>query len=732
MVSPILVFVVSGYIFYGYVIQQKNKNMVCFGWLLTLSIFSWFVSDLWWGIQTLILHSNPRDDLITAYGYFVTNLLLFLAVFFTGYQDLKKMNKIQAMLDTLIVSICMAVLLWLFVFEQSNTKVLLLLSDPISMASLVIDVIIYAWINVWIFSTRLKRPPLHHLLLVAGGLMYVITDFIYFYIYFYSNYEPNSWIDGAYMISFAVMAISAYVKGKLNIDSIPKEAVKNIFYKFEVEIFILFIPIVVLIFKRSQLQYFILLVVALLIYYVLINFTQKSIFQEKLLELEKENVLGLERKVEERTEEIIKILNTDFVSGLYSRRFFETLLSETLNKIEIDQKIALLYIDLNKSKAIKYIYGKETSDNLVKKVAEAISFIATENFGIIASYGDDAFVIMLIDQDADLVARKTAEQIIEQCSESFYINNYPIRVSLNIGISCFPTDTTNANDLIKNADIAMMQAKAKGYNRIQLYNDKIGKFTYNRHRIELKLKKVIFDNEFLLYYQPQVYCMNGTVCGFETLIRWFDEEKKFISPSDFIPVAEEIGLIIPLGYWIIENAAKQLATWKKETGNDYRIAVNVSSKQLMETDFVQRLHNTLKRYDILPETFEIEITESQEIEHSIEILETLKEINKLGVLIAIDDFGTGYSSLNYLKNIPVDRIKIAKELIDKIEDDVYSSSIIQMAINIAKVKGIKVIAEGVETKEQWECLKSLGCDEIQGYYFAKPMPAKEIVNHWIG
>lgn len=730
--SPILTLIISGYIFYGFVIKQKVKVSKWFGWMLFLSVFCWCMCDFWWGIQTLVLRSNPEENLITVYGYSLANLFLFLSIIFSGYQDLKKMNKIQVMLDTLVVAICLAVLLWLFIFEQKSEKMMLLLSDPISMISILLDIIIYAWINVWVFSTRILRPLFFYRILVTGELIFVISDLIYYYIYFYSNYEPNSWIDGAYVVAFIFMAVAAYAMGKEKIDLPPKQYENESCCRLGVDIFVLLAPLVIFIFKRNQIHYFILLVVSLLFYYVLINFTQKSIFQEKLLELEKKNVSELERKVEERTEEIIKILNTDFVSGLYSRRYFESKLSEAVINIEKDEKIALLYIDQNKSRAIKYLYGKSTAENLLKKVAVMLSQIVSVNHGIIAAYGDDVFVIMIKGHDADAVAEKITELIIKQCNELFFVDNHAIRVTLNIGISCYPLDTSNVDDLVKNADIAMMQARVKGFNRVQLYNEKIGNLTYNRHRIELKLKKVVFDEEFLLYYQPQVFCENGKLCGFETLIRWFEGGKNFIPPLDFIPVAEEIGMIVPLGYWIIENAAKQHAAWKIETGNDFRIAVNVSSKQLVEVDFVQRLFDTLKQYNISPETFEIEITESQEIENSINILETLKEIKKLGISIAIDDFGTGYSSLYYLKNIPTDRIKIAKELIDKIENDVYSNSIVQMVISIAKVKGIKVIAEGVETKEQWECLKNLGCDEIQGYYFAKPMPADEIKKNWVG
>lgn len=731
VLSPIIMLLISGYVFYGYVIRQKVRKLKWYGWILTGAFFSWFICDFVWGIQTLVLHTNPEECFITVYGYSITNLFLFVSILFSSYFDMKRMNKIQALLDSIIVALCITVLLWLFVFEERSETILVLLSDPISVASLMLDVIIYVWINVWAFATRITKPPVFHRLIVLGGLIFVITDLIYYYMYFYSDYEPNSWIDGAYVLAFSVIASSVYAKEKLKIVPEPEKIPDKEFGKMGFDTLILLAPIAVFIFKRNQIPYFLLLVVALLIYYVLINYTQKSIFRERLLELEKKNVSELEKKVEERTEEIFRILNTDFITGLYSRRYFESKLSEKIANIRKYEKIALIYIDQNKSRAIKYLYGKDIAEKLLKSIAEAVSQIVFSCNGIIAAYGDDVFVIIIKNYDADSVAEKLAERIIGRCNELFYIDNHAIRVTLNIGISCYPQDTSDANDLIKNADVAMMQARVKGYNQIQSYNEKIGNISYSRHRMELKLKKAVYDKEFQLYYQPQVYCSDGSLCGFEALIRWQESGKNFIAPLDFIPVAEETGIIVPLGYWIMENAARQQAAWKAETGKDIRISINVSSKQLVEVDFVKRLRDTLEKNKVLPEMFEIEITESQQIENSINIQETLSEINKLGISIAIDDFGTGYSSLYYLKNIPTGRIKIAKELIDNIENDVYSHAIVKMAVSIAKVKGIKVIAEGVETKEQLECLQELNCDEIQGYYYSRPFPAEEIKKLWL-
>ena len=212
LTSPIIMLIIACYIFYGYVINQKSYLLKWFGCFLSLAAFSWFLCDLMWGIQTLILHTDPENFFLTLYGYSLTNFFLFLTIGISSFQDLKKMDKMQALLDALIVTLCITVLLWLFMFDQKVEKIEVLLSDPIALISIITDVIIYAWINVWSFSTRILRPPIHHRLLVTGGLIFVVIDFIYYNRFFYYTYEPNTWIDGIYVLAFTVMGASVFAK----------------------------------------------------------------------------------------------------------------------------------------------------------------------------------------------------------------------------------------------------------------------------------------------------------------------------------------------------------------------------------------------------------------------------------------------------------------------------------------------------------------------------------------
>lgn len=214
LLSPLLMLFFSIYMFNGFVLRQDRGIWKIIGCFLSLALFSWFICDFWWAFQTLVLHTDPEENFITVYGYSLTNIFFLFAISFSAYQDMKRMIKVQVMLDILIVAICMGVLLWLFVFDKKSENVMHLLDDPISMISLITDLILYAWTNVWALALRTSQPPAYQRVLVTGGLIFVVTDFIYYYIWFFSEYRPNSWIDGAYMLAFGLIAFSAYMKGK--------------------------------------------------------------------------------------------------------------------------------------------------------------------------------------------------------------------------------------------------------------------------------------------------------------------------------------------------------------------------------------------------------------------------------------------------------------------------------------------------------------------------------------
>ena len=738
LLSPILTFLAFAPVFYAFFWKEQHKLLKISGLFYALAIFARFLCDFSWGFSTLILNVNPENNLLITYGYSLTNLFLLLSLILSGYFQVRNWNKMQVFLDTAMVAISIMVIVWVFVFEQNTAKAEVLLSDPVSMSSLIMDFIIYAWTNICFFSTRKQKEPLFIKFSEAGGVVFVVIDIIYYYEYFYRSYEPNSLLDGGYVIAFALMGISGLMKIKLINQEDKNQTGAQIdkeqfsFKHIKKELLFLIVPILLFVFRGIEAPSLLFLITAIMFYFIFTNFTQNSIFRDKILEREKEYISELENRVEERTQEITKVMNTDVITGLKNRRYLEEYLEKEIRTIDRDEKIYLLYIDQNKYKSVKSIYGKYMAERALEEIGKRIEKIVKEKNGLVTSYGEDIFVAIFKSTEDYEEALRIAEKVINFCSDNYLVENYIISVTLNIGVACYPCDSKNMEELIRNADTAMMQARKTGFNVIQKYDKQIGIYINKRDRIELKLKKVIYDEEFSLQFQPQVNCNDGSIYGVEALIRWFTKKGDYIPPMDFIPITEENGMIISLGYWIMEQAAKQLSSWKKLYASKIKMAINASSKQLIEENFTDKLIQILENYQIPKQDFEIEITESIQLETNSMIHETLAKLSSYGISIAIDDFGTGYSSLYYIRELPVNRIKIAKELIDNIDHDIYAKSIVQMVISVAKVNNIKVIAEGVETKEQWECLKEMECNEIQGYLFSKPLVPNELEKNWFG
>ena len=726
ILSPLLTLISGCIVLYGYGIRENTKIYRIAGIIYSIGIFSWFFMDFMWGVSTLLLHVNPEENLIIFYGYFLTNILILVTFLLYGFNELKNWNKMQFLIDAIIITFLVIFMLWVFVFEQDMGRALLLWPNKIPMISMIIDVIIFTCVSIWFLSNKIAKASLFIKLATTGNVIFAVTDFIYFYQFSYDSYEPNTLLDGGYILAFGVMALGAYVKMKTKTESeIVLPSIK-IIDKFNKKMIIFLFPVVLLLFIGDDTSFIILVILIIWFYFVFSNYIQSNIDRDALLIREHKHVNDLEKKVEERTNELIKIMNNDYLTGLFNRRYFETYLEQVCTNLKKDECVQLLYIDLNKYSSIKSMYSKHTAESLLREVGNRMKTIVEEAGGMLASYGEDTYVTVLKGAYTSEQGMKLAQRILENCSDIYFTQKHSIKVTLSVGIACYPVDSKTTDDLVNNADMAMVQARTLGINRISRCNEQIANHIHYLNRIEMRLKKVVFEEEFTLHYQPQVLCKEGSLIGFEALIRWYPDHNTCISPLEFIPIAEEIGLIIPLGYWIMETAAKQLAFIRSQQVYDIRISINVSAKQLQDQDFLIKLKEVIQKYKIPPLTFEIEITENIQIEKNSNMLSLLHEIRNMGVSIAVDDFGTGYSSLYYLKNLPVDRIKIAKELIDNIENDIYSYSIIQMVLSVAKVKGIKVIAEGVETKEQWECLKKLGCDEIQGYYFSKPLPPTEL------
>lgn len=729
ILSPIITLISAYYVYKGYFLKEDNIILRRGGFFLALCLLNWGLFDVLWAVTDLMLGINPDHVFLISYGYCLSNVFLLLALVIVGYFELKNWNRVQVLVDTAAISLCTAILAWVIFLNQNMKNIVMLKNDWISMVTVILNILIFTWTTVWFITIRKGKVSLTYKISLIGVFVFLIADIIYYYKYFYTLYEANTLLDGAYAVSFGLMALGASVKDW------KKESSNGIIYKQsnrrEKGVLLIIAPIILILFKGLQWEYLLSMISIIMFYFLLTNYIQKNVYRDEIFQKEIELNLQLEKKVKERTEELNHLLNKDVITGLYSRRYFLEQLDCMIHKLDQNESILLFYIDVNRYKMIKMMFGNYIGEKALVEMGKRLSNYELGPEDILASYGEDVFVFAMKGDYTYDKGVEIAKKIIALSSDIYQVDDFAIRITVNIGIAAYPTDSQSKDELMKHADIAMAQARSDGFNKIMTFDKNLVELVSYRNRIEIMLKKVDYDKDFFLYYQPQISLQDESVIGFEALIRWKTQEGEFIPPGQFIPIAEETGFIIPIGYWVIQKAMKQLAQWDRVSKRKPRVAINVSVKQLNERNFITRFQEILEKNNIEPNRVEIEIIESVQLEESAEMKEMLQNLKELGITIAVDDFGTGYSSLYYLKNLPVDRIKIAKQLIDRIDQDIYDYTIVKTAMSIARVKGLKVIAEGVETKEQLECLRKLECDEIQGYYYAKPMSPEEALERWI-
>jgi diguanylate cyclase (GGDEF)-like protein/PAS domain S-box-containing protein len=437
-------------------------------------------------------------------------------------------------------------------------------------------------------------------------------------------------------------------------------------------------------------------------------------------------IYGIVRDITEqsRAEEMIKYMAYhDYLTGLPNRSSLKKRLNEAIKEAKISQEIfAVMFIDLDRFKFINDSMGHNIGDQLLKEVAERLTAVFEED--CVFRQGGDEFIILLRNCNRKIAA-KFAEKIIRAFQVPFQIEHQEFYMTTSIGISLFPNDGEDDETLIKNADNALYRVKEKGKGNYQFYSEDMLKATPHLLLIETGLRKAAERNELQVCYQPQVSMDSGAIHSFEALLRWNSPLLGCISPSQFIPLAEETGLIIPIGEWVIESVCEQIKLWEKQGYSEISVAVNLSAKQFHQANLAEVIHQKLKKYDVQPNKLEIEVTEGamRDTKETLFILDRLKEI---GVRISIDDFGTGYSSLSYLKRFPIDALKIDQSFVKDILIDKKDAAIIKTIIHLAESLGMDVIAEGVENEEQAVFLQHAGCHKAQGFYFGKPVPAEEV------
>ncbi|HAQ07957.1 MAG TPA: GGDEF domain-containing protein [Bacillus bacterium] len=433
-----------------------------------------------------------------------------------------------------------------------------------------------------------------------------------------------------------------------------------------------------------------------------------------------EQIVGRDLTQRKKAEKTIKYMAYyDVLTGLPNRNMFRKHLNAALKQNE-DQKLAVLFLDLDRFKIINDTKGHTVGDLLLKVVANRLKN-AVQNAGLVSRQGGDEFIILLKDHDEGQVI-EVAERILEEFSAGIIVENQEFFVTPSIGISMAPSNGRDEETLIKHADTAMYLAKERGKNNYQFYTDKLHGLSSRKMELENGLRKALEHDQLVLHYQPQVKLDTREVIGVEALVRWRHPEHGLISPAEFIPLAEETGLIVPLGKWVLQKACKQNKAWQDAGYRRIPISVNISVRQLQEDRFIDTVKQVLDETGLKPIYLDLEITESimQNSEKTAMILYQLKE---LGVTLAFDDFGTGYSSLSLLKHLPIDKIKIDKSFVDDIIHHANQGTMVKTIIDMGHNLQFEIIAEGVEEPEQVDFLLGNGCLIGQGYYFSMPLPS---------
>jgi len=451
-----------------------------------------------------------------------------------------------------------------------------------------------------------------------------------------------------------------------------------------------------------------------------------SVFNQMIEELShREDSLNQELKERRHIEEkLSEIAHFDPVTNLPNRHSFDNQIDRVLLNYKYDhEKFALMYIDLDNFKYVNDTFGHHVGDLLLARIAERLrKSLRHEDF--VARLGGDEFVVIMSDFTGTSQIKEVAAKILASLQIPFALDGREVFVSASIGISICPANGTDSEALKRHADSAMYLAKNLGKNNFQFYQDELSRTQKNRISTETSLRRALERNEIAIYYQPIVDIHSERIVGFEALVRWITQDGKIIQPDQFIPLAEEIGLIIEIGKFVLDTSAAQTAAWVDRFGPTFT-AVNFSSRQFKNNDLATGIFDALKSARLQPCNFEMEITESVLMDNSIDSMNLLNQLIQQGMGIAIDDFGTGYSSLSYITSFPITKIKIDKSFVSKLPDDKNALAVVTAIIGLAKSLKLKVVAEGIESAEQLECLAKLGCQYGQGYHFSKPVPAIE-------
>ncbi|MHC1723431.1 MAG: putative bifunctional diguanylate cyclase/phosphodiesterase [Aminipila sp.] len=693
----------------------------------------WCIADSLWLVYENIFLIDPVNINYINALYTFSNIFLAVAITYYFALNLRRWNLYQLVLDMLAISSILAVLLWSFIFSRTSLDFHVNFEYINTMICIFFDFYIFSGISVAFISTGIRNIGQRYFLVIAGIGVVTFIDYYYAYLYLMNLYQANTLVDGIYMIGnvlFALGAVYESTRVETRVEEYKEPLPENIRKPYKI-IFVFMLLIILYITDFLTLKLLLNCFILGIAYWIITAQIQEGIQSKYLLKSEVKLNKHLEKVVAERTKELIiankdleEISNRDPLTGLYNRRqlikYLDSLIASKSKKT-----FTLLYIDANRFKAINDSYGHQIGDHVLCALGNRLTKNCLPDCTVFRIGGDE-FAVVIDNNTEKKYVCTVAEKLLELIQMPISVSPYVFTVTASIGIVSYPEDAEDKNLLMRYADIAMYEAKKKYIGNNYLFFDSaMSEKIVRKNEIEILLKRADYDREFVLYYQPQYSTEGHCLIGMEALLRWIHPEKGFISPGEFIPIAEECGAIIKIGEWVIDKALSQIKKWNESYSLGLKISINVSPLQIEKTNFLNWFKERFYAENVDPSWVDLEITEGSAMIPNETNEQVFSSFAKMGINTSIDDFGTGYASLNYIKKFDFDRLKIAKELIDNIADDKNAILIVQSIIMMARGMGIKTIAEGVEDINQLHILEQLGCDEIQGYIFGRPVPAEQ-------
>jgi len=705
-------------------------------WLMFfIGYVSWIIGD----ILGILYKSKGADAsnsvpvIITWIGtkaFFIIGIVSFI---FISY---KKLSKMLLFLDMFIGMILSSILIFqVYLYNMNETVWISTPASLLTAISMLLDAIIIMSEVFWFSSFNKKSIPVYLKITGGGFLLYSFTDMLNNYNKLKGIGMSTSFINAFYIISFIVISIGILLQIP-NIDYMPEqhELIDDLFIVRKIIIVMLY-PVTALVMNRfvynpNLLNVIICFIIVLVCYFVALLSVCSYMKAQRLLEKEEELRRSLQNSFSSQMEKLTRLANEDSITKLYNVRFFLKKLNEEIGKRKQSEIVFVMLINIQRFKAINDIYGYYIGNMVLKQIGYRIKEWNAIG-ATIAKCDQDKFVLFKRGEiDNDKIS-DIAASLVQYIARPIIIDGNEININISIGISVCPIYAEVGEKLLHYADIAMSYAKTLGINKYVFFDLVLSEHARKKNELGFLLEKAVKENKFMLYYQPQFTLLDGKLVGAEALIRWKNEKYGFVSPGEFIPIAEELGIIKALDNWVRKVAFTQIAEWNNKYGISLKIGVNVSPKELMDDDFIPLLEKNIAESNVDPKWANIEITESMVLEDSEKMDRIFEFFAKTGMTVSVDDFGTGYSSMNYIKKYPFSYIKIDKSLIDKISTSESDRKIVKAIIAMSKAMNMKTVAEGIETKEQVDILTNMGCDQAQSFMFGRPVPPDEFEKKYI-